>query len=376
MATAPYAAPRDSRAFAFPGSTVKTFIRVARRPLAVAPSSAAPAGEPAAAAPGGVLVDRFRLSVGAHLSGKINVARKVLAALHSTRLARHRVLEVWRLKSFVLWRLPASRLGDGPLNGKARIVVAGRHREQLEIRVVFIVLSPETPKNISVRSGERGDRPAGLLKQRKRADQRWAEIRDDDVDLGILGDLRGQNLLSQRRVPVRHVEWRGIDELVFRPENRLEAFELIFALAVAGRGAEEKHIAAVRQNAFDPVAPVYAVVLDRRAYELGVILAGLAADFDAIENNDLAGLKDAGQSGQHRRTGVAEYDQRVGALGRHALDVRDRLLRIALPIGVLIAGDIGALLRFLFGGSSRDQTPAVAAKAIEKGDRRLLRPAP
>src|SRR4029077_18898656 len=107
--------------------------------------------------------------------------------------------------------------------------------------------------------------------------------------------------------------------------------------------------------------------------ELSVILAGLAADFDAIGNNDLAGLEDARQSGQDRGTGVAEDDECVRALRGHALDVRDGFLRVALPVGVLIVGDTGALLRFLLGGSSRDQAPAVAAKAVEKGDRSLLR---
>ena len=189
------------------------------------------------------------------------------------RFARHRVFEIGRLEDLVFRRLPAGRLGDGPLNGQARIVVAGRHREQLEIRVVFIVVGPEASENISVRSGQRRDRPTGLLEQRKCADQRRAEIRDDDVDLRILRDFGGQDLLRQRGVPVRHVEGRGIDELVLRPENRLEAFKLVFALAVAGRTTDEKEVAALRQNALDPVAPVRAIVLKRRADELCVILA-------------------------------------------------------------------------------------------------------
>ena len=86
-----------------------------------------------------------------------------------------------------------------------------------------------------------------------------------------------------------------------------------------------------------------AVILEIGADELGVVLAGLAADFDPVGHNDFARLVDAGHRGQHRLSGVGENDQRVDAFGGHGLDVGDRLLRIALPVGIFVARDAGAL---------------------------------
>ena len=80
----------------------------------------------------------------------------------------------------------------------------------------------------------------------------------------VLGDFGRQNLLRQRRIPVRDVEGLGVDELVFGPEHRLQPREFVEALAVAGRAAEEQKIAAIGQHALDPIAPVHAVVLEDR----------------------------------------------------------------------------------------------------------------
>ena len=56
---------------------------------------------------------------------------------------------------------------------------------------------------------------SNFLNSGKRADQRRPEVGDDHVDLVVLGDFRRQHLLRQRRIPVRHVEGRRVDELVF-----------------------------------------------------------------------------------------------------------------------------------------------------------------
>ena len=99
-----------------------------------------------------------------------------------------------------------------------------------------------------------------LLEQRQSADQRRAEVGHDDVDLGVLGDFSRQHLLCQRRIPVGHGEGLGVDEDVFGPKHILQPLEFIETLAVAGRTGEEQTVAALWQDALDPVAPVLAVV--------------------------------------------------------------------------------------------------------------------
>ena len=237
-------------------------------------------------------------------------------------------------------------------------------------------VGPEAAQRIAVRCGKRRDRPTGFLEQRKRADQRRPEIGNDDVDLVVLGDFSRQNFLRQRRIPVRHIEGLGIEELVFGPKHGLQPRKLVETLAVARRAAQEQKVAAVGQHALDPVAPVPAVVLEIGTNELGVVHAGLAPGFDAVRDNDLARLVDAGYRGQHRLSGIREDNQGIDALGGHGFDVGNRLLGVALAVSIFIVRDAGAFEGFLLAGSRCHLAPAVAAVAVEQGNRRFLGAAP
>src|SRR3984957_1357535 len=229
---------------------------------------------------------------------------------------------------------------------------------------------------MAVRCGKRRDRPTGLLEQRKCTDQRRPEIRNDDVDLVILGDFGRQNFLSQRRIPVRHIEWLGVDELVFGSKHGLESRKLVEALTVARWAAQEQKVAALRQHALDPVAPVLAVILEIGADELGVVRPRLTPGFDTVRYNDFARLVDARYRGQHRLSGVREDNQSIDAFSGHGLNVGNRLLSVALPVSIFVLRDTGALEGFLLAGSGRHLAPAVAAIAIEQSNRRFLRAAP
>src|SRR5262249_60608084 len=76
--------------------------------------------------------------------------------------------------------------------------------------------------------------------------------------------------------------------------------------------------------------------------------------------------------GQQRLSGIREDNQRIDALGGHRLDVGNRLLGVALAVSIFIVRDAGALEGFLLAGSGRYLAPAVAAVAIEQGNRRFL----
>src|SRR3984957_14863269 len=226
------------------------------------------------------------------------------------------------------------------------------------------------------RWGKPRDRSAGLLEQRKRTDQRRPEIRNDDVDLVILGDFGRQNFLRQRRIPVRHVEGLGVEELVFGSKHGLQPRKLVETLAVARRAAQEQKVAALRQYALDPVAPVLAVILEIGTDKLGVVRVGLTPSFDAVRYNDFARLVDAGYRGQHGLSGVREDNEGIDAFSCHGLNVRNRLLSVALAVSIFVIRDTGALEGFLLAGSGRHLAPAVAAIAVEQSNCRFLRAAP
>src|SRR5271163_4096204 len=130
MVTVPQAAPPGSESFTFAGSTAKALVRIAPRwSLGISrPRPVFRRGREAS------LVDQLRLILTFHLCRKIDVARKVLAALHRARLARHRIFEVRSHKDFLLRGRPAGRKSHRPLNRQTRVVVASRDRKQLEVR--------------------------------------------------------------------------------------------------------------------------------------------------------------------------------------------------------------------------------------------------
>jgi hypothetical protein len=92
--------------------------------------------------------------------------------------------------------------------------------------------------------------------------------------------------------------------------------------------------------------------------------------------NHLARLVDGCDGGEHRRSGIREDNQGIDTLGRHRFDVGNGLLGIALAVGIFVLRDAGALEGFLLAGSGCHLSPAVAAVAIEQGNRRLLGAAP
>src|SRR6478672_4231173 len=82
---------------------------------------------------------------------------------------------------------------------------------------------------------------------------------------------------------------------------------------------------------------------------------------------------------QRRKNGlpsVGEHDDRLDALGDHALDVGDGLLRVALTVRVLEVRDVRALRDLVLGRCSGDETPAVSTKAVGEPEGRLLGTAP
>ena len=88
------------------------------------------------------LID-FGLLVGRQFRRQVDRAGQVGAALDRARIARHRVLEHRRLEDLLLRSLAAGRQRDSPLHRKTGVVVAGRHGEQLEVRVVGLAVVPQ-----------------------------------------------------------------------------------------------------------------------------------------------------------------------------------------------------------------------------------------
>ena len=123
-----------------------------------------------------------------------------------------------------------------------------------------MVLLPEATQHVAVRGRQRRDLTTTLVELGQSADQRRAEVRDDDVDLLELGDIGREDLLGQRGIPVRHLERLLADErvLVGRVEDLVETLVLLDALAVALGAAQHEHVAALREDAEDPLAPVLA----------------------------------------------------------------------------------------------------------------------
>ena len=72
--------------------------------------------------------------------------------------------------------------------------------------------------------------------------------------------------------------------------------------------------------------------------------------------------------GQHGRAGVWKHYDRLDALSDKALDVRDRLLRIVLPVRVEDLLDVRALLRLILVFGAGDPPPRIAAEAVDEGD--------
>src|SRR5204862_210967 len=90
------------------------------------------------------------------------------------------------------------------------------------------------------------------------------------VDLRILRDVGGEDLLCQRRVPVRHLKRLCSDEfvLVRLVKHLVQALVLFETLAVPLRAAEHEDVADLRQHVQDPLPPAHAGGADGRAAEV------------------------------------------------------------------------------------------------------------
>ena len=124
----------------------------------------------------------------------------------------------------------------------------------LNVGFAAVVRLPEAPEHVAVRRRQCRDRAPALLELGQSADEGRAEVRDDDVDLWILGNVSRENLLRQGRIPVRHLERLCSDErvLVCRVEDLVETLVLLEALAVARGAAEHQYVAPLRQHLLNP----------------------------------------------------------------------------------------------------------------------------
>src|SRR5689334_10857729 len=104
------------------------------------------------------------------------------------RFAGYRVLEhrVWEVGGRRLLATGSKR--HGPVDREASVVVLRGDGHELERRVRGVVGLPEAPEDVAVGGRQCRDRAPALLELGQSADEGRAEVRDDDVDLWILGD--------------------------------------------------------------------------------------------------------------------------------------------------------------------------------------------
>src|SRR5205807_1432341 len=102
--------------------------------------------------------------------------------------------------------LPTAGERHGPVDRQPGVVVLSGDGEQLERRVRRVLLLPEATENVAVRGCERRNLPPALVELGQRTYEGRPEVRDDDIDLRVLGDICREHLLGKRRVPVRYLE--------------------------------------------------------------------------------------------------------------------------------------------------------------------------
>src|SRR6478609_9326680 len=101
------------------------------------------------------LVDQGGLLLAGHLGGEVDVAGQVRLAGDRVGVASDRVLEGTRRVDLVRRRLATRRQGDGPLDRQAGVVVLGGDGEQVEVRVVGLVVLVEAGQQVAVGGGNR-----------------------------------------------------------------------------------------------------------------------------------------------------------------------------------------------------------------------------
>ena len=200
----------------------------------------------------------FACSVARHLGGQVDVAGQVRLAGDRVRLAADRVLEHRALEAVGRRELAAGRLGDGPVDGEADVVVAGRDRDHLEVGFLACCALQKQRSELPSEVASAGiDRPL-FWNCGQRADQRRAEVGDDDVDLRVLGDRRRRAPAGSAPGPSWSARTAPAPMNLYLPSRAgpsCSALYSVDALAVARRAAQEQDVAAVGQVLLDPVAP-------------------------------------------------------------------------------------------------------------------------
>src|SRR5215211_3159168 len=319
-----------------------------------------------------LLLERRPLLVLGQVTRQERVTRHRRVARHVVRLLGDRVLERLLRHYLRVGELAPCRLRDRELDRSPRHPILRVDREQLKVRILRQDVLARAGQLVRVLGGDRRDRPVGLLERPERALERSAEVRRDRVDLRILREDRGDNLLRLRRVPVGHVVGGLADELDPRVvlEDLLHALVLGNALGVGRRPAEVDDVALALQRLDDPVAPQLPGFLEVRGDVEVVVLALLAAWEDTVRNGDHTGLVGLPERRENGLAGVREDDHRVHALRDEAIDVGDRLLRIALTVRVDVLRDARALLRLVLRLRAGDLAPVVVAKPVREHGQR------
>src|SRR3954447_14831700 len=109
-----------------------------------------------------LFLHQLRLHRSGELRGEIDVARQARLALDRVRLARRRVLERTRREVRGRRLLAATCERNGPVDRETSVVVLGGDGEQLEGRVLGVLLLPEAAEHVAVRGRERRDLPTAL----------------------------------------------------------------------------------------------------------------------------------------------------------------------------------------------------------------------
>ena len=207
--------------------------------------------------PTAVLLEELRLVGAGHLGGQVDVAREVAVARDRVRRPLTESSNTGASNCFDVGVLPpvASATAQSMASRALSLPVATVN--SLKSGFVAFWACQKQDSTLPSEVTRAGMDRLLFVERRQRADERRAEVGDDDVDLRVLGDRGGQDLLGQRGVPVRRLERLLADEgvLAGRVEDRVQRLALVDALAVAGGAGEEQDVAAVGQVLEDPVAP-------------------------------------------------------------------------------------------------------------------------
>src|SRR4051794_3430177 len=281
-------------------------------------------------------------------------------------LTADRVLEERELVRARLLVGEPLRGGDRLAGGHPAEPVARRDRRELELRVALVHLLVEARETVGVERADRHELAVGGLHGARGGKGVRAVVRDDPVDLLVLGEQRAHLLLRGRRIPVRHgpglLTGQELHTGVLG-EALDDRLQLARGNRVAGRTAEEDDVALAVEQLDHPVGPHRA--RDRRApVDVGdVVLARRAARIGAPRDDLDAGRRGLLDRRELRLAEVGDEHDRIGALGDHRVDVGDRLLEGAAADDDDLL-DVRALRGLGAHGCVRLLRPRVDAEAV------------